>query len=48
MFVLDWSVCGTVSSAYVNELKRAKNAKEKSDLCFVIAKKYVIYMPMAG
>ena len=48
MFVLEWSVCGTVNSAYVDELKRARNSKEKSELCFVIAKKYVIFMSMTG
>ena len=48
VFVLEWFVCGTVSSAYVDELTRARNAKEKGELCFVIAKEYVIFMPMAG
>jgi len=33
VLVLEWSVCGTVRGAYVNELKRARNAKERSDLC---------------
>ena len=48
VFVLEWFVCGTVTSAYVDELKRASNAKEKSELCFVIAKKYAIFMSIAG
>ncbi len=47
VFVLVWFVCGTVSSAYVDELQRARNAKEKSKLCFVIAENYVIFMSMA-
>ena len=48
VFVLEWSVCGAVISACVNEQKRTRNTKEKSEFFFVIAKKYVIYMPMAG
>ena len=31
VFVLEWFVCGTVSSAYVDELKRARNSKEKAN-----------------
>jgi hypothetical protein len=31
----------------VDELQRARNAKEKSKLCFVVAENYVIFMSMA-
>ncbi len=48
MFVLEYSICGTVNIASVNELKRARNVKGRSDLCFAIAESYVINMPMAG
>ena len=39
MFVLKCFGCGTINSACENELKRARNTKERSDFFFVIAKK---------